>query len=46
MKNLVFAKKGREKLYNYYKKRKIENYSIGCIDEILLLNDFKEILNY
>jgi len=45
IKSIVFAQKGREKAYMYYKKTKIGNYERGCIDEILLLDKFKGILN-
>lgn len=43
---MLFAQKGREKPYLYYKKTKIINYQRGCIDEILLLDKFKDILNF
>lgn len=50
IKNLVFAQKGREKPYIYYKKTKIKinekEYIRGNIDEILLVDKFDEILNY
>lgn len=37
---LVIAQKGREKPYMYYKK----SGGRGCIDEIMVLNNFKEII--
>ncbi|PKP61198.1 MAG: 5-formaminoimidazole-4-carboxamide-1-(beta)-D-ribofuranosyl 5'-monophosphate synthetase [Candidatus Altiarchaeales archaeon HGW-Altiarchaeales-1] len=46
IKSVIFAQKGREKPYTYYKKTKIGNYERGCVDEILLLDKFKDILNF
>lgn len=46
MKSIIFAQKGREKPYIYYKKTKITNYKRGCVDEILLLDKFRDILNF
>lgn len=39
-KTLVIAQKGREKPYNYYKSQGGQ----GCVDKILLLKNFKDIL--
>jgi 5-formaminoimidazole-4-carboxamide-1-(beta)-D-ribofuranosyl 5'-monophosphate synthetase len=45
-KTLVVAECGREKTYLcYYKTRKRGNKEIGIVDEVLLLNRFKEITN-
>jgi 5-formaminoimidazole-4-carboxamide-1-(beta)-D-ribofuranosyl 5'-monophosphate synthetase len=42
---LVVAQRGREKTYlGQYKYRKRAGYSVGIIDEVLLLNNFKEIV--
>ncbi|NCN65557.1 MAG: formate--phosphoribosylaminoimidazolecarboxamide ligase family protein [Candidatus Altiarchaeum hamiconexum] len=46
IKTIIFAQKGREKPYMYYKKTKIRNYKRGCVDEILLLDKFKDMLNF
>ncbi len=42
--NLVLCKKGREKTYSdYYKTRKEGKKEVGCVDEIILYSDFKEM---
>ncbi len=45
--NLVVAQRGREKTYFYYKTRNrklgTRNVSVGCIDEVVLVNKFSEI---
>lgn len=46
-KTLVVAKKGREKTYNdYYKTRpsKLMGNAKGCIDEVMLVEEFSDIL--
>ena len=45
LKNLVVCKKGREKTYSqHYKARKrTDGREVGVVDEVLLLDDFKEI---
>jgi 5-formaminoimidazole-4-carboxamide-1-(beta)-D-ribofuranosyl 5'-monophosphate synthetase len=44
VKNLVVCQKGRERTYQkYYAVRKRGGKSIGCIDEIMLLNKFSDI---
>src|SRR3989344_6410630 len=41
-KTLVICKKGREKTYkDYY----ASNGEMGCVDEVIVLDDFKEILS-
>jgi len=43
-KTLAVCKKGREKTYNKYFKSRIRGKDkIGCIDNIIILNDWKEI---
>ncbi|MGV8176490.1 MAG: DUF1297 domain-containing protein [Candidatus Bilamarchaeaceae archaeon] len=43
--NMVVCKKGREKTYlGAYKTRKRGGREIGVVDEVVLLNDFKEIV--
>jgi 5-formaminoimidazole-4-carboxamide-1-(beta)-D-ribofuranosyl 5'-monophosphate synthetase len=42
---LAICKKGREQTYNkYFKSRLRGKENIGCIDEIIILNDWKEIV--
>ncbi|MCX6776692.1 MAG: formate--phosphoribosylaminoimidazolecarboxamide ligase family protein [Candidatus Micrarchaeota archaeon] len=44
IKTLVVCQKGRERTYQkYYSARKRFGKSIGCIDEIMLLNKFSEV---
>lgn len=43
-KTLVICKKGREKTYAKYFKSRFEMTQIGCVDEVLVLDDFKDIL--
>ncbi|MCX8197628.1 MAG: DUF1297 domain-containing protein [Candidatus Micrarchaeota archaeon] len=43
IKSLVVCQKGREKTYQKYLKRKTVFGSVGCIDEIILLDKFKDI---
>lgn len=41
---LAICKKGREQTYDkYFKSRVRGRESVGCIDEIIILNDWKEI---
>ena len=43
-KTLAICRKGREKTYDKYFKSRIRlKESIGCIDEVIILNDWKEI---
>ncbi len=46
LKNLVVCKKGREKTYSqHYKARKrSDGREVGVVDEVLLLDDFREIV--
>ncbi|MEM4633991.1 MAG: DUF1297 domain-containing protein [Candidatus Anstonellaceae archaeon] len=43
IKSVVVCQKGREKAYQKYLKRKTTLGKVGCIDEILLLENFKDI---
>ncbi len=48
--NLVVAQRGREKTYlSYYKtrnrKRGTGNWKVGCVDEVVLVNKFSEMIN-
>ena len=42
---IVVCQKGREKTYEYYKKRKRGKEEIGIIDEIVLVDKFVDIVN-
>ena len=43
---LAICKKGRDQTYTkYFRSRTREKESIGCIDEVILLNDWKEVTN-
>jgi len=45
-KTLVVCQKGREKTYSkYYIRRKYFNRDVGCIDEVILLDKFRDMLN-
>jgi len=45
-KTLAICKKGREQTYDkYFKSRVRGKEKVGCIDEIIILNDWKEIIN-
>lgn len=41
-KNMIICEKGREKTYSTYYKT---NGEIGCIDEVIIIDKFKDILN-
>lgn len=42
---IAICKKGREKTYTiYYKTRKRENRTIGCVDESIVLDDWQEMV--
>ncbi|MBS3067819.1 DUF1297 domain-containing protein [Candidatus Micrarchaeota archaeon] len=44
--NLVVAQRGREKTYlSYYKTRKRSGKPVGCVDEVVLVNKFSEMIN-
>ncbi|MBI5391281.1 DUF1297 domain-containing protein [Candidatus Woesearchaeota archaeon] len=44
-KTLAVCQKGREKTYaNYYATKKTSNGEVGCVDEVLLVDQFKDIL--
>ena len=46
IRTVCVAKKGREETYaKHYKTRKVGNREIGCIDELIVVDDFKDIVN-
>jgi 5-formaminoimidazole-4-carboxamide-1-(beta)-D-ribofuranosyl 5'-monophosphate synthetase len=44
--NLVICQKGRDSVYSkHYHKRKAGKMQLGCVDDVMLLNKFKDIAN-
>lgn len=42
--SVVVAKKGREKIYTkYFRKRQRNGYSVGCVDEVIVVDSWKEM---